>query len=45
MKRIGEDVSEKLDYTPGVVHVERTSAANGLAPSARRWCRHPSRRR
>ena len=23
MKRIGEDVSEKLDYTPGVVHVER----------------------
>ena len=23
LKRIGEDVSEKLDYTPGVVHVER----------------------
>src|SRR5438067_190719 len=23
MKRIGEDVSEKLDYTPGVFHVER----------------------
>lgn len=23
MQRIGEDVSEKLDYTPGVVHVER----------------------
>lgn len=23
MKRIGEDVSENLDYTPGVVHVER----------------------
>jgi transposase len=23
MKRVGEDVSEKLDYTPGVVHVER----------------------
>jgi transposase len=23
MKRIGEDVSEKLDYTPGVIHVER----------------------
>ena len=23
LKRIGEDVSEKLDYTPGVFHVER----------------------
>jgi transposase len=23
MKRIGEDVSERLDYTPGVFHVER----------------------
>jgi transposase len=23
MKRIGEDVSEKLDYTPGVFHVQR----------------------
>ena len=23
LKRIGEDISEKLDYTPGVVHVER----------------------
>jgi transposase len=23
MKRIGEDVSEKLDYTPGVFHIER----------------------
>jgi len=23
MRRIGEDVSEKLDYTPGVFHVER----------------------
>src|SRR5690606_6070127 len=23
MKRIGEDVAEKLDYTPGVFHVER----------------------
>jgi len=23
MKRISDDVSEKLDYTPGVVHVER----------------------
>ena len=23
MKRMGEDVSEKLDYTPGVFHVER----------------------
>ena len=23
MKRVGEDVSEKLDYTPGTFHVER----------------------
>ncbi|MNG26124.1 putative Helix-turn-helix domain of transposase IS66 [compost metagenome] len=38
LKRIGEDVSEKLDYTPGVFTVERhirgkLSAANGSARS------------
>jgi transposase len=27
LKRIGEDVSEKLDYTPGVFHVERQPCA------------------
>ena len=36
MKRIGEDVSEKLDYTPGVFTSSGTFAASGPARSARR---------
>ena len=35
LKRIGEDISEKLDYTPGVFTWSATSGANGLAPAAR----------
>jgi hypothetical protein len=45
MSRIGEDVSEKLDYTPGVFTVEATCAASGLAPSAARRCRPQCRQR
>jgi len=38
LKRIGEDISEKLAYEPGVFTVgwSGTSAASGCAPSARR---------
>jgi hypothetical protein len=32
LKRIGEDVAEKLDYVPGVFTVERISVASGPAP-------------
>jgi transposase len=48
LKRIGEDVSEKLDYTPGLFTVERnaTFAANGRVrnarPSRKRPCQHRS---
>ena len=34
LKRIGEDISEKLDYTPGVFTVERHVRASGLAANA-----------
>jgi transposase len=34
LKRIGEDVSEKLDYTPGVFTVERHIRGDA---GARRW--------
>ncbi|NKE68863.1 hypothetical protein RAMLITH_23870 [Ramlibacter sp. RBP-2] len=44
MKRIGEDVSEKLDYTPGVFTVEVTSAASGRAAIAARWYKRPVQR-
>ena len=35
MKRIGEDVAEKLDYVPVSSAWSATSAANGPAPSAK----------
>ena len=31
MKRIGEDIAEKLDYTPGVFTVERHVRGSGRA--------------
>jgi hypothetical protein len=39
MKRIGEDVAEKLDYTPAPSASSATSAASGSVPSAKPWCR------
>lgn len=45
MSGIGEDVTEKLDYTPGVFTVERMCAASEPAPIAARWCRLRCRRR
>ena len=41
LKRIGEDVSEKLDYMPGVFRSSATSAASGPARSARRLIQAP----
>jgi transposase len=35
LQRIGEDVSEKLDYTPGVFTVEQHVRGNGPAASAK----------
>lgn len=43
MKRIGEDVAEKLDYRPGVF-TSATCAASGPARNARSWCRRRCRR-
>lgn len=40
LRSLGEDVSEKLDYTPGGSRSSATSAASGPAPSARPWFRH-----
>src|SRR6185312_7034293 len=40
MKRIGQDVAEKLDYVPGVFTVERHVRGKWSAPNARRWSRH-----
>ena len=40
MKRIGEDVAEKLDYQPGVFTRRAPRARQvGLRAAARRWCR------
>jgi transposase len=44
MKRIGEDVAEKLDYQPGVFTSSATSAASGSARAARRSPRRRSPR-
>jgi transposase len=44
MRRVGEDVSEKLDYTPGVFTVERHVRGKWCVRLAARWfrrlCRH-----
>lgn len=45
MQRIGEDVSEKLDYTPGIFTVERHVRGNGPAAPARRSARRRFRPR
>jgi hypothetical protein len=44
MKRIGEDVAEKLDYQPGVFTVERHVRGKWVCAAARRWCRRRCRR-
>jgi transposase len=46
MKRIGEDVAEKLDYVPGVFTVERHMRGKWACArsAARRWCRRRCRR-
>jgi transposase len=36
MKRIGEDVAEKLDYTPGVFTVERHIRGKWAVRNAKR---------
>jgi transposase len=36
LKRIGEDVSEKLDYTPGVFTVERHIRGKRVASTCKR---------
>jgi transposase len=36
LKRIGEDVSEKLDYTPGVFTLNAMSVASGYTLTAKR---------
>jgi transposase len=36
LKRIGEDVSEKLDYTPGAFTVERHIRGSGAAMIVKR---------
>jgi transposase len=38
MKRIGEDVAEKLDYTPGTFSVERHIRGKWVC-RAKPWCR------
>jgi transposase len=44
MKRIGEDVAEKLDYTRAPLRSNATSAASGPVPNAKPWCRRRYRR-
>ena len=39
MKRIGEDVAEKLDYVPGVFTVERHVRGKWACAKCERWCR------
>ena len=46
LERIGEDVSEKLDYTPGVFEVEQsTSAVEWVCRSCEHGCSRPRCRR
>ena len=45
MKRIGEDVSEKLDYQPGVFTVERHERGKWVCHQCEHWCRHQFLRR
>jgi transposase len=44
MKRIGEDVAEKLDYQPGVFTVERHIRGKWVCVQCENWCRRRSRR-
>jgi transposase len=44
MKHIGEDVSEKLDCTPGVFHIERHIRGKWACAECRRSCTRPCRR-
>jgi hypothetical protein len=41
MKRIGEDVAEKLDYVPGVFSVERHIRGKWACAKCETLCRHP----
>jgi transposase len=44
MKRIGEDVAEKLDYTPGTFTVERHIRGKWACAECETWCRRRFRR-
>jgi transposase len=41
LERIGEDVSEKLDYTPGVFHVERHTRGKWVCRGCERLIQAP----